>query len=421
MSSVRDDLRALLAAPRELWIVYAMKLFESIAYFTVYTLLVIFLSEDLAFSDQAAGTVAGTWLTGVSLLVFVAGFVADAMGVRRALLVAALSAALGRGLLCFADGPWVVYVALAVSTWGIGTMKPTMNAAVRAYSTPATVAFAFSLYYVVMNLGSMAQGPLISGARSLFTTGADFAGRHWSSSQLVFLVGFAVSLGNVGLAMALREPPSPPLRPESNPAKIAAEVMRERAFWIFMAMIGLLTLVRLIFQHAHLTWPKYTLREFGQDFPFAWYWTINPAMIVLLTPFVTAATRHFRPYPVMIVGGLVSALSVFAMAASTTVAASVAFIVTLSLGEALWSPRLYEYTATIAPRGRESSYMGLSEVPLFLAKPFVGYLSGALLAAYCPAEGARNSQAMWVIIGSMTLAGPLLMLALARVLERRPS
>jgi hypothetical protein len=312
-----------------------------------------------------------------------------------------------------------VYLALAVSTWGIGTMKPTMNAAVRAYSTPATVAFAFSLYYVVMNLGSMSQGPLISSARSTFAAGADFAGRHWSSSQLVFLVGLGVSVCNVGLALLLREPISPPERPEKNPLKIAAEVMRERVFWIFMAMVGLLTLVRLIFQHAHLTWPKYTLREFGEDFPFAWYWTINPAMIVLLTPFGTAATRHFRPYPVMIAGGLVSALSVFAMAASTTVTASVVFIVTLSLGEALWSPRLYEYTATIAPRRRESSYMGLSEVPLFLAKPFVGYFSGVLLASYCPAEGPRDSQTMWVIIGAMTFIGPALMLLLARVLERR--
>ena len=38
-----EDLRALAASPRELWIVYVMKLLESIAYFTVYTLLVIFL------------------------------------------------------------------------------------------------------------------------------------------------------------------------------------------------------------------------------------------------------------------------------------------------------------------------------------------------------------------------------------------
>ena len=96
-----EDLRALASSPRELWIVYVMKLLESIAYFTVYTLLVIFLSDDHGYSDTDAGTVAGTWLTAISLVVFVSGFVADAMGIRRALLVAAISTAIGRGLLAF--------------------------------------------------------------------------------------------------------------------------------------------------------------------------------------------------------------------------------------------------------------------------------------------------------------------------------
>ena len=39
------------------------------------------------------------------------------------------------------------------------------------------------------------------------------------------------------------------------------------------------------------------------------------------------------------------------------------FIVFLSIGEALWSPRLYEYSAAIAPHGQEASYMSLSMLP----------------------------------------------------------
>lgn len=416
MSSLTADLRSLAGAPRELWILYLMKFLESVAYFTVYSLLVIFLSDDHGFSDQAAGGVAGTWTTAISLVVFFAGFIADAMGVRKALLIAALSTALGRGLLAFSGDQVGIFTALALSVWGIASMKPTMNAAVRAYTTPATVSFAFSLYYVVMNLGSLSQGPLITEFRAWFAQGATVAGMHLSSSQMVFLVGFVCSVGNVGLAALLRDPPAT-ASPQQNPLEIAWKVTQERVFWMFMAFVALLTMVRLIFQHAHLTWPKYTLREFGDDFPFAWYWSINPAMIIVLTPVVTALTRHMKPYPVIVAGALLSAVSVFAMAASTTVEASVVFIVTLSLGEALWSPRLYEYTATIAPRGRESSYMGLSEVPLFFAKPVVGWLSGYMLAAWCPPEGPRNSAMMWLVIGLMTIAAPVAMLFLRRSIE----
>ena len=411
-----EDLRALAASPRELWIVYVMKLLESIAYFTVYTLLVIFLSDDHGYSDTDAGTVAGTWLTAISLVVFVSGFVADAMGIRRALLVAAISTAIGRGLLAFSGSEVGIYTALVLSVWGIASMKPTMNAAVRAYTTPATVSFAFSFYYVVMNLGSLSQGPLITEFREWFKTGQDIAGVHLSSSQMVFFVGFVCSVLNVGLAAMLRDAEAPAAA-QRSPLAIAREVMGARSFWLFMGFVGLLTMVRLIFQHAHLTWPKYSLRAFGDDFPFAWYWSINPAVIILLTPVVTALTRHMRPYPVIVLGAIVSSLSVFAMAFSTTITASVVFIVTLSLGEALWSPRLYEYTATIAPRGRESSYMGLAEVPLFLAKPVVGFFSGWALTRWMPEEGARNPEQMWWIIGLMTIAAPLAMVFLRSKIE----
>lgn len=417
--SIREDLRHLAGSRRELWIVYLMKFLESVAYFTVYTLLVISLSGDYGLSDTEAGSVTGIWLTAISLVVFLAGFIADGIGVRRALLVAAISAAVGRGLLTFAGDTLTVYAALAISVWGIACMKPTMNAAVRAYTTPATVAFAFSFYYVVMNLGAVTQGPLITAFRGLFAGGVELWGHRLSSSQLVFFVGFVASCVNVLLSLLLREAPREAggVSATASPLAIAREVLRSRAFWVFMAFVALLTFVRLIFQHAHLTWPKYSLREFGEDFPFAMYWSINPAMIIVLTPFVTALTRRFPPYPVIVGGAFVSAVSVFAMAFSTSVTASVVFIVTLSLGEALWSPRLYEYTATIAPRGREASYMGLSELPLFLAKPLVGFLSGYLLEVYCPASGPVDSGRMWLIIGLMTIASPVLMLVLRRRIE----
>ena len=82
-------------------------------------------------------------------------------------------------------------------------------------------------------------------------------------------------------------------------------------------------------------------------------------------------------------------------------------VITLSLGEAFYSPRLYEYPAAIAPPGQEASYMSLSLLPYFVAKFFVGTLSGWLLATYCPEAGPRNSEFMWLLIGLMALITPL--------------
>ena len=79
----------------------------------------------------------------------------------------------------------------------------------------------------------------------------------------------------------------------------------------------------------------------------------------------------------------------------------------LSVGEAVYSPRLYEYSGAIAPKGQEASYLALSMLPFFAAKFIVGGLSGWLLEKFCPAEGVRHPEVMWAIIGGMALITPV--------------
>lgn len=172
-----------------------------------------------------------------------------------------------------------------------------------------------------------------------------------------------------------------------SPLAVAREVMSERAFWRFMLFIALLVFVKLIFSHSHFTFPKYALRELGQSFPLGIVQAINPIMIIILVPVATALTRHMSAFWVIVLGSIVTALSPFVLVAGATWTTILLMTVILSVGECLWSPRLYEYTATIAPRGREASYMGLSALPMFFAKMAVGPLSGYLLATHCPEYG----------------------------------
>lgn len=140
-------------------------------------------------------------------------------------------------------------------------------------------------------------------------------------------------------------------------------------------------------------------------------YAINPAMIIILVPIITAATSSVDPLVMIHWGTYVSALSVFFLAFSTSLWACVMFVVTLSLGESLWSPRLYDYTTSVAQEGREGTYMALSSAPLFLAKLPVGFISGKLLQSYCPEhleEGeVRHSKTMWQIIALSTIVSPI--------------
>ncbi len=121
--------------------------------------------DDLRFSDEASGSIVGTWYAFVSLLVFISGFIADAMGKKKALMIAALSLIIGRALLTFSEVRAVPLLGLVIGCWGVATMKPVMVAVVKNYAPTKIRAFAYSMYYVVMNLGAFLAGGLVSWLR----------------------------------------------------------------------------------------------------------------------------------------------------------------------------------------------------------------------------------------------------------------
>ncbi len=429
--SLREDLAALRHEPHELWMIFVLTLLECLAYYGVYDVLSLYLREDLHYDDITAGKVLARWLLANTVIIFFAGTIADVLGVRRTLLIGFTSCVIGRALLSFADTRGVALLGLYAMSLGAGSTSPTKTAAIRRYTSPATAAFGFSIYYTMINIGSVGVGPIVSALRKRMPHPHDVilpGGLHWrfGSSQAIFTISTIASILSVIVVffgvrpeskMPVRDGAATTAPATRNPLKVLYEVMADRAFYRFLLFMTLLVIVRLIFQHAHLTWPVYATREFGRTFPYATYWSINPLLIIFLTPLATAFTRHRSAYATIIIGTFITSFSVFFLAFSTTVTANVLFIVTLSIGEALWSPRLYEYIATIAPRGRETSYMGLSQLPMFAAKPLVSWMSGELLARYCPAVGPRASGNLWLVVGLTTLASPVLVVLLRRVIE----
>jgi len=122
---------------------------------------------------------------------------------------------------------------------------------------------------------------------------------------------------------------------------------------------------------------------------------------------MTSITAKMHAYKVILIGSFISAASVLFMGLGEGIVYIVLFQVVLSFGEALWSPRLYDYTANVAPPGRVTSYMAFSKVPMFFAKVGAGPASGFLLYHLCAAEGPRNTELMWIIVGGSTLLSPL--------------
>ncbi len=181
------------------------------------------------------------------------------------------------------------------------------------------------------------------------------------------------------------------------------------AFFIF-ALIP----VQTLFTYNWLVLPQYISRAFdgwiGEYFEIAA--NANPILIFILVPIITAATMKAKVYNMMIWGTLIMAAPAFLLVAGPQPWALFTYILVMTIGEAMWQPRFLQYAAEIAPEGRTGTYMGVAQFPWFLTKLLVPLLySGWMMDRYCPAEGPKDTQTMWLIFACIAMMSTVMLIA----------
>ncbi|KAK9839721.1 hypothetical protein WJX84_010963 [Apatococcus fuscideae] len=173
--------------------------------------------------------------------------------------------------------------------------------------------------------------------------------------------------------------------------------------------------------------PKTLVRTYGCDAPVGRIYSINPAMIILLVPIAGVLLSGFEHFDVIHWGGYLSGLAPFWIVFFRPEWAYILFVIFMSLGEMIWSPRWYDYSMSVAPEGREGIFGSAASAPLFLAKLPTGALSGFLLGKYCadnhkceahptspPVDIPCHASTIWLIIGLLTLSSPFCILLTQR-------
>jgi hypothetical protein len=210
---------------------------------------------------------------------------------------------------------------------------------------------------------------------------------------------------------------------------------------VFFLFIGFL---KAIFLQMDYVFPKFGIRELGFGAPVGKLSAINAIIIIFLVPIVGALTQKFAAYRMVVIGGAICAAGVFIMALPTEwfqpAAASVLgqwlghgylglhggihpyyimtalYLIVFSVGEAFYSPRVYEYAAAIAPKGQEASYGSLAYLPFLVGKLLVG-TGGWLLAAFCPEHGPRHSGTMWFLFALAASVAPIGLIVFRRYIR----
>jgi len=191
---------------------------------------------------------------------------------------------------------------------------------------------------------------------------------------------------------------------------IANHPLADNKFFFF---IFALIPVQTLFTYNWLVLPQYISRAFegwiGEYFEFAA--NLNPILIFIAVPIITAATQKAKVYNMMILGTLVMSLPAFLLVIGPYPWTLFTYIFIMTIGEAMWQPRFLQYAAEIAPEGRTGVYMGVAQLPWFLTKMLVPWLySGWMMDKYCPADGPKDTETMWFYYALIAVSSTVLLL-----------
>jgi MFS family permease len=453
-------------ASRELWITFALKLMNYAAYKVTTLTLVLWLSAEYHYTDQDAAHVVLGWSVSMTVCTLLVGAVTDAIGLRRAFFLGTWVCIFARAVMVFAHTPWIaICLGLFPLALGEALGTPVLVAAVQKYSTTAQRSIAFSVAYMLLNAGAVMAGYFIDWVRNgLGEHGhLNLPWLHLSITtyRTLFLVSFGIEVLMLPVVWGIRDGvevtdegirivPPPPKSTGANflvslwksvgnsartTGRLFGELTRQEGFHRLVIFLLLVAFLKLIFMQMDYVFPKFCLRELGDGAPFGRLSNINSWLILPLVPIIGALTQRYPAYRMVVIGGIISAVSVFIMAlpaawfqgaANTPLVAWFGhaylgltgamnpyyvlifiFVIMMSFGEAFYSPRVYEYASAIAPKGQEASYGALSYLPFLLAKSLIGIFSGTLLANYCPATGPRHSGTMWLFVALTATIAPL--------------
>src|SRR5881394_2707067 len=394
-------------AQRELWLTFLIKLFIISAYSITNKTLILWLSSDLGFNDQTAGALVGwVWAPAMTVCTLLAGSVTDALGLRRTFFVGVAVCAVARSVMVFttipclalAGGLFPLVIGDSLGEYGYLNL---FGLHITTYRTLFLVSLGFELllfptiYFLRRGAEVTDEGVRFNAEPMRHATGA-----FW---KRVWLTVHDSAVDTVVLFKRL---------------------LSQSGFYRLLAFLLLIGFLKLIFLQMDYVFPKFGIRELGNGAPIGHLSNINYILIIILVPIVGALTQKYSAYRMVIVGGAICAASVFVMALPTSwfqgwaggfigqwigrgylgVQGSIhpyyvmiaLYISIFSIGEAFYSPRVYEYAAAIAPRGQEASYGALSYIPFLIGKLLVG-TGGFLLAAFVPEHGPRRPEIMWLI------------------------
>ncbi|MCD4729356.1 MAG: MFS transporter [Bacteroidales bacterium] len=381
--------------PRTFWVANTMELFERWAYYGMFAVLSVYLTDPvskggLGFSQEQRGVMQAIVTAILYLLPILGGAIADRFGYRKVLVAAFVTLASGY----FAMGQFhayaPVFVSFLVVAVGGAIFKPIIVATVSKTTAKGSDTLGFGIFYMIVNVGGFIGPWAASKMRDI----------NW---EYVFMMCSAVIVINLVLLFFYKEPAKEQKEKETLSQALnqiinnTLIVLKDTKFVLFLLiMVGFWIMymqlfftvpvyitqwanTTVIYQKLGFLQPVFGSVEDGTGL-------IRPEMMINIPAFtiilfqiiISTRVASIKPIRTMIVGILIVALAFLQMRYYVNGWFIGLSLITLAFGEMASSPRIQEYISSIAPKEKVALYMGYSFLPLAGGNLLGGLLSGKL-------------------------------------------
>jgi len=425
--------------PNEFWVANLIELFERAAYYGMFIALTLFLTREVGFTDIETGWVTAIFASFLYLAPTFTGSLSDKMGFRNALILAFALLSVGYFFLGLIPTKPVAIFSLFTIMIGGSFVKPIISGTVVKASDDAHRARAFSIFYMIVNVGAFSGKTIAKPLRT--EMGLEYINFYAAAMAFIALIIVYFSyrdLDTTGKGKSIEESVKGLIKVLSN-FRFMALILIVAGFWAIQGQL-------------YATMPKYTLRLVGEAAAPEWLANVNPLVVVLLVVPITHMVRKMIPIGSIGIGLLIipfSALTISLSPVLTEITGdsvnvfgiialhpiTVALIVGIALqglAECFLSPRFLEYASLQAPKGEEGLYMGYSHLTTFFAWLFGFASSGYLLDTYCPdpltltpeqmVHAYDNAHYIWYFYAGVGIAAFLLLILfriVTSVIDRR--
>ncbi len=405
---------------RAFWTANTAELLERMAYYAVFIVITLYLSNTLGFSDIEASLISGLFSGGLYLLPMFTGAFADKIGFRKSIIIAFSLLAVGyflqgllpvmlesTGLVQYGEktvftgliGSWERYLiipVLIILMIGGAFIKSIISASVARETTSETRAKGYSIFYMMVNIGSFTGKSVIDPLRSSVGDAAyiyiNFFSATLCALAFIAVVLFYHSAHHSGEGKSVKEVVQGLTKVFSN-GRLLILILIVTGFWIVQ-------------QQLYATMPKYVIRLAGETARPGWIANVNPFVVVVCVNFITQLMAKRKALTSIIVGMFLIPLSALIMATGNLFSGDIlglhpiTFMMIVgiafqALAECFISPRYLEYFSLQAPKGEEGLYLGFSHLHSFLSSILGFGLSGILLSKYCPDPQLFSNAAEW--------------------------